>query len=180
MYWKKEIIISFCIITISALNLYMPMIRLYVILLDFLIPFLCDPDLQCSLARFAAYALLSRGRNERFRWLFFYPYLCCHKCTKYSIFFSITVIHRSLLLFFVFLCVFKLFDTYRTSKFVPVPEFVDPVFAKTSPKRSFSLIEYERLGLVFTKTGSTNSGTAVYKVVIEANGGGVRERGPSA
>jgi hypothetical protein len=45
---KKEIIISFCIITISASNLYMPMIRLYVFLLDFLIPFLCDPDLQCS------------------------------------------------------------------------------------------------------------------------------------
>ncbi len=36
MYWKKEIIISFCIITISASNLYMPMIRLYVFLLDFL------------------------------------------------------------------------------------------------------------------------------------------------
>ncbi len=45
MYWKKEIIISFCIITISASNLYMPMIRLNVFLLDFLIPFLCDPDL---------------------------------------------------------------------------------------------------------------------------------------
>ena len=26
----------------------MPMIRLYVFLLDFLIPFLCDPDLQCG------------------------------------------------------------------------------------------------------------------------------------
>jgi hypothetical protein len=48
MYGKKEIIISFCIITISASNLYMPMIRLYVFLLDFLIPFLCDPDLQCE------------------------------------------------------------------------------------------------------------------------------------
>ncbi len=31
------------------------------------------------------------------------------------------------------------------------------VFAKTSPKRSFSMTEYERLGLVFTKT-------RVYKV----------------
>ncbi len=47
MYCKKEIIIYFCIITISASNIYMPMIRLYVFLLDFLIPFLCDPDLQC-------------------------------------------------------------------------------------------------------------------------------------
>ncbi len=48
MYWKKEIIISFCIITISASNLYVPMLRLYVFLLDFLIPFLRDPDLQCT------------------------------------------------------------------------------------------------------------------------------------
>ncbi len=38
----------FFVITISASNLYMPMIWSYVILLDFLIPFLCGPDLQCS------------------------------------------------------------------------------------------------------------------------------------
>jgi hypothetical protein len=43
----KEISISYFIITISASNLYMPMIWLYLFLLDFLIPFLCDPDLQC-------------------------------------------------------------------------------------------------------------------------------------
>ncbi len=48
MYLKKEISISFLIITISASNLYMPMIWSYVILLDFLIPFLCGPDLQCG------------------------------------------------------------------------------------------------------------------------------------
>jgi hypothetical protein len=48
MYLKKEIIFSFFIITISATNLYMPMIWLYIFLLDFLIPFLCDPDLQCE------------------------------------------------------------------------------------------------------------------------------------
>ncbi len=48
MYLKKEIIISFFIITISASNLYMPMIWLYVFLQDFLIPFFCDPDLQCT------------------------------------------------------------------------------------------------------------------------------------
>ncbi len=35
---------------------------------------------------------------------------------------------------------------------VPVPEIIDPVFAKTSPIRSFSMTEYERFGLVFTKT----------------------------
>jgi hypothetical protein len=48
MYLKKEISISFFIITKSATNLYMPMIWLYVFLLDFLIPFSCDPDLQCA------------------------------------------------------------------------------------------------------------------------------------
>jgi hypothetical protein len=50
MYFKKEIIISFFIITISASDLYMPMIWLYLFLLDFLIPFLCDPGLQCAAA----------------------------------------------------------------------------------------------------------------------------------
>ncbi len=32
-----------------------------------------------------------------------------------------------------------------------VPEIIDPVFAETSPKRSFSMTEYERFGLVFKK-----------------------------
>jgi hypothetical protein len=40
-----------------------------------------------------------------------------------------------------------------------VPEFIDPVFAITSPKRSFSVFVNERFGLVFAKTGSINSGT---------------------
>jgi hypothetical protein len=40
-----------------------------------------------------------------------------------------------------------------------VPEFIDPVFAKTSPKRWFSMTENERFGLA--KTGSRNSGTGV-------------------
>ncbi len=31
----------------------------------------------------------------------------------------------------------------------PVPEIIDPVFAKTSPKRSFSMTDYEDFGLVF-------------------------------
>ncbi len=43
----------------------------------------------------------------------------------------------------------------------PVPEFIDPVFAKTSLRRSFSVIENERFGLVFAKTGSINSGTGL-------------------
>ncbi len=33
-----------------------------------------------------------------------------------------------------------------------MPEIIETVFAKTSPKRSFSMTEYERFGLVFTKT----------------------------
>jgi hypothetical protein len=38
----------------------------------------------------------------------------------------------------------------------PVP---DPVFAKTSPKRSFSITKNDLFGLVFVKTESMNSGT---------------------
>jgi hypothetical protein len=40
-----------------------------------------------------------------------------------------------------------------------VPDFTDPVFVKTSPKRSFSVIQNERFGLFFVKTGSKISGT---------------------
>ncbi len=47
----------------------------------------------------------------------------------------------------------------RTTPKSSVPEFIDPVFAKTSPKRSFSVIQNERFGLVFAKTGSIISGT---------------------
>ncbi len=43
--------------------------------------------------------------------------------------------------------------------YTSVPEFINPVFAKTSPKRSFSMTESERFGLVFAKTGFINSGT---------------------
>jgi hypothetical protein len=40
-----------------------------------------------------------------------------------------------------------------------VAEIIDPVFAKTSPKRSFSMTEYECFGLFPRKRGSINSGT---------------------
>ncbi len=43
----------------------------------------------------------------------------------------------------------------------PVPEFIDPVFTKTSPKRSFSLNRKRAFWLVFAKTGSIISGTGV-------------------
>jgi hypothetical protein len=42
-----------------------------------------------------------------------------------------------------------------------VPEFIDPVFTKTSPKRSFSLNRKRAFWLVFAKTGSIISGTAL-------------------
>jgi hypothetical protein len=44
-----------------------------------------------------------------------------------------------------------------------VPEFIDPAFAKTSPKLSFLVIENEHFGLVFAKAGSINSGTGLLK-----------------
>ncbi len=40
-----------------------------------------------------------------------------------------------------------------------MPEIIDPVFVKTSPKRAFSMTAYERFGLVSRKRGSINSGT---------------------
>jgi hypothetical protein len=44
---------------------------------------------------------------------------------------------------------------------ISVPEFIDPVFTKTSPKRSFLVIQNKRFGLVFAKTGSKISGTGI-------------------
>ncbi len=41
------------------------------------------------------------------------------------------------------------------------PQFEDPVFAKASPKRSFSMTETERFGLVIAKNVSINSGTGL-------------------
>jgi|694.fasta_scaffold64094_3 hypothetical protein len=42
-----------------------------------------------------------------------------------------------------------------------VAEFIDPVFMKRSPKRLFSVNQYERFVLVFAKTGCLISGTGV-------------------
>jgi hypothetical protein len=41
---------------------------------------------------------------------------------------------------------------YSKDNYLSVPEIIGTVFAKTSSKRSFSMTEYERFGLVFTKT----------------------------
>ncbi len=60
-----------------------------------------------------------------------------------------------------------------------MPEFIDPVFAKTSQNARFLLSENERFGLVFVKTGSMNSDTGnrvVISVVVISGwwgGGGV-------
>ncbi len=51
----------------------------------------------------------------------------------------------------------QLFQQLFSYTYCTVPEFTDSVFAKTSPKRSFSMIENDRFGLVFAKAGSINS-----------------------
>ncbi len=57
-----------------------------------------------------------------------------------------------------------------------VPEFIDPVFTKTSPKRSFSMNENERFGLVFAKTGFIKSDTGVCIYAVCNGGGGEGDR----
>jgi hypothetical protein len=47
----------------------------------------------------------------------------------------------------------------QSIRHIPVPEIIDPVFAKTSQNARFLLSENDRFGLVFVKTGSINSGT---------------------
>jgi hypothetical protein len=49
------------------------------------------------------------------------------------------------------------------NKKTSVPEIIDRVFTKTSPKRSFCMTENEHFGLVFTKTGSINFQKPVIK-----------------
>ncbi len=51
-----------------------------------------------------------------------------------------------------------MFFMYFVNMKVELPEIIDPVFAKTCPKRSFCMTENERFGLVFVKIGSINSG----------------------
>jgi hypothetical protein len=50
---------------------------------------------------------------------------------------------------------------YRT-----VPEFIDPVSTKTSPKRSFSLNRKRAFWLVFAKTGPIISGTGTVETLL--------------
>ncbi len=61
------------------------------------------------------------------------------------------------------------YGTGMTHVCIPVPEIIDPVFAKTSQNARFLLSKNERFGLVFVKTGSINSGTVVegWKYSIE-------------
>jgi hypothetical protein len=55
--------------------------------------------------------------------------------------------------YIVEICTTRKYGTrYTVLEKPPVPEIIDTVFAKTSPKRSFSMTEYECFGLVFTKT----------------------------
>ncbi len=55
--------------------------------------------------------------------------------------------------FYEFFAIFRICSaTVRGNSRTAVPEIIKPVFVKTCPKRSFSMTEYERFGLVFTKT----------------------------
>ncbi len=54
---------------------------------------------------------------------------------------------------------FLLFE--RKTLPITVPEFIDPVFTKTSPKRSFLLNRKRAFWLVFAKTGYIISGTVL-------------------
>ncbi len=63
-------------------------------------------------------------------------------------------------------CVGKFNDNYEAT--FTVPKIIDPVFAKTSPKRSFCMTENERFGLVFVKTGSINSGTGSFEEMLRS------------
>jgi hypothetical protein len=56
------------------------------------------------------------------------------------------------------------FGLFPNLNFSPVPEIIDPVFAKTGQNARFLLSENERFELVFVKTGSINSGTELFKV----------------
>ncbi len=47
-----------------------------------------------------------------------------------------------------------------------VPEFIDPVFTKTSPKRSFSVNRKRAFWLVFAKTGSIISGKGIFQGTV--------------
>jgi hypothetical protein len=72
-------------------------------------------------------------------------------CTSYSnIIFIAYSEHLHELAAVLHISAFSIFSLKTPSN--PVPEIIDTVFAKTSPKRSFSMTEYERFGLVFTKT----------------------------
>ncbi len=62
--------------------------------------------------------------------------------------------------FMLFICFLGKIYGVRSSKFNWAlcaqlqAKFIDPVFAKTSPKRSFTVTENKRCGLDFAKTGS--------------------------
>ncbi len=60
-----------------------------------------------------------------------------------------------------------------------MPEFIDPVFTKTSPKRSFSLNRKRAFWLVFAKTGSIISGTVLGKNCFR-EGCGIADPDPHA
>ncbi len=64
--------------------------------------------------------------------------------------------------------------TFYTEHAGEVPEFIYLVFPKTSPKRSFSVIQNGRFGLGFAKSGSIISDTVnlSFAVYLDCGSGG--------
>ncbi len=85
-------------------------------------------------------------------------------CITSAFFILFFIIYRSDYSSYAFRPFFLIFSIINVFS-CPVSEFIGPVFAKTSPKRSCSVIENYRFGLVFEKTGSINSDTVLSTVL---------------
>ncbi len=92
-----------------------------------------------------------------------HPFICLHIRSYLSLPFTYIAYCLTVRFIQARICTTLFLNIYSwTQKIGFVPEFIDPVFTKTSPKRSFSVIQNERFGLVFAKTGSTILGTVLY------------------
>ncbi len=82
-------------------------------------------------------------------------------CVMHEIFLEKTMVNISTAFLVEHALLVSIFKIHRWQTYCTVPEVIDLFFAKTSPKRSFSMTENERFGLVFANTGSISSGTAL-------------------
>ncbi len=98
-----------------------------------------------------------------------YPYMCsvclCLTCVTRIFLCVLTVLARPLNFFTNFWSENTLVSRLLLLA-TPVHEFIDPVFTKTSPKRSFSLNRKRAFWLVFAKTGAIISGTVDFHLAM--------------